>query len=350
MKNRILSMLLLAAALLVAGPAQAKRVIKYGHIAPTAIAKYVQATHAGALAFAEYVNEKTGGEIQVEVFPLGQLGNERSMLEQVQFGSLDMMDCTTAVLSNLVPQVGLLDLFFMFPDIDTAHKVLRDEEFMTIMDDLMPAKGLVPIGYSENEMRDFNSAVRPVKTVADFKDQRVRVMQSPVFLESIRALGGNPVGMPFPEIYTALQQGVIDMQENPIPTSVLVKFYEVAKNVTKSAHSYTGMYKLVSRDVWESLSPEQQQIFRDGARLCEEVAWKQNVFNRNGLEKILKPEYGITIEYLTPEARAEFVQAVQPVHEKFAKIAGTIPNKDKYGKYAGRTYYEMIQDKIAQYR
>lgn len=350
MKSRILSMLVLAAALVMAVPVQAKRVIKYGHIAPTAIGKYVQGTHAGAQAFAEYVNEKTDGEIQVEVFPLGQLGNERSMLEQVQFGSLDMMDCTTAVLSNLVPQVGLLDLFFLFPDTDTAHKVLRDEEFTTIMNDLMPSKGLMPIGYSENEMRDFNSAKQPVRTVADFKGQRVRVMQAPVFLESIRALGGNPVGMPFPEIYTALQQGVIDMQENPIPTSVLVKFYEVAKNVTKSAHSYTGMYKLVSREVWESLSPEQQQIFIEAGRAAEQAVWENNAVNRAALEKILEPEYGITIEHLTPESRAEFKAAVQPVHDKFAEIAGTIPNKEKYGKYAGKTYYEMIRDKIAQYR
>lgn len=101
------------------------------------------------------------------------------MLEQVQFGTLDMMDCTTAVMSNLIPQVGLLDLFFLFPSKEVAYKVLADEEFKTVMDALMPGMGLIPIGYAENEMRDFGVRDKTITSPEQMKSVRVRVMDSP---------------------------------------------------------------------------------------------------------------------------------------------------------------------------
>lgn len=348
MKKIVSLALALAMVLSLAGGASAKRVLKFGHIAPVKIGPHAQALHAGNVAFAEYVKEKTGGEIQVDIFPLGQLGNERSMLEQAQFGSLDILDCTTAVLSNLVPQVGLFDLFFLFPNKEVAHKVLMDPMYNKILADLLLPMGLVHIGFGENEMRDFNSP-KPVVSTDDFKGLRVRVMQSPVFLDSIRALGGNPVGMPFPEVYTALQQGVIDMQENPLVTSVAMKFVEVAKHITESSHSYTSTVKMVSRDVWETLSPKEQKIIKEAGKLATKRCWEMNYEIYPGMRKMALEDFGCTIHELTPENRAGFVKAVKPVHEKFAGIAGKIPNKEKYGKYAGMLYYDMIQDLIAKY-
>lgn len=329
--------------------AQAARVLKFGHIAPTQIEDKAFPMHKAALAFAAHVEKETGGEIKIEVFPLGQLGNERSMLEQVQFGTLDMMDCTTAVMSNLIPQVGLLDLFFLFPSKDVAYKVLADEEFKTVMDALMPNMGLVPIGYAENEMRDFNVRDKSITSPDQMKGVRVRVMDSPVFLESFRALGANPVGIPFPELYTALQQGAVDMQENPIPTSVMMKFTEVAKHLTRSSHSLTCLYKIVSRPVWESLTPDQQRIFMEAARIAEDINRTENTNMRNELEALAVEKFGCTIADLTPEERQAFHDAVLPVHEKFANQVGTIPSDPKFGKYAGQRYYDMIVDKVNQY-
>lgn len=329
--------------------AQAARVLKFGHIAPTQIEDKAFPMHKAALAFAAHVEKETGGEIKIEVFPLGQLGNERSMLEQVQFGTLDMMDCTTAVMSNLIPQVGLLDLFFLFPNKDVAYKVLADEEFKTVMDDLMPNMGLVPIGYAENEMRDFNVRDKTITSPEQMKDVRVRVMDSPVFLESFRTLGANPVGIPFPELYTALQQGAVDMQENPIPTSVMMKFTEVAKHLTRSSHSLTCLYKIVSRPVWESLTSDQQRIFIEAARIAEDINRTENTNMRNELEALAVEKFGCTVADLTPEQRQAFHDAVLPVHEKFADQVGNIPSDPKFGKYAGQRYYDMIVDKVNQY-
>jgi TRAP-type transport system periplasmic protein len=329
------------------GPGRAG--LKFGHIAPTQIENKDFPMHKAALAFAAHVEKETGGEIKIEVFPLGQLGNERSMLEQVQFGTLDMMDCTTAVMSNLIPQVGLLDLFFLFPSKEVAYKVLADEEFKTVMDALMPGMGLIPIGYAENEMRDFGVRDKTITSPEQMKGVRVRVMDSPVFLESFRALGANPVGIPFPELYTALQQGAVDMQENPIPTSVMMKFTEVAKHLTRSSHSLTCLYKMVSRPVWESLTPEQQRIFLDAAKIAEDINRTENTNMRNELEKLAVEKFGATIADLTPEERQAFHDAVLPVHEKFANQVGNIPDDPKFGKYAGKRYYDMIVEKVNQY-
>lgn len=349
MKARFSLILALVVAVLCVTSAQAARTLRFGHIAPTQIDGRPFPMHKAALAFAEYVEKETKGEIKIEVFPLGQLGNERSMLEQVQFGTLDMMDCTTAVMSNLIPQVGLMDLFFLFPNKQVAYKVMADPEFKAVMDDLMPQKGLMPIGYAENEMRDFNSRETTITSPEQMKGVRVRVMTSPVFLDSFRAMGANPVGIPFPELYTALQQGAIDMQENPIPTSVMMKFTEVAKHLTHSSHSLTCLYKMVSMPVWESLTPEQQKIFIDGARIAQDMNRSENTAMRSELEQLAVDKFGCTIADLTPEQRKAFHEAVLPVHEKYAELAGTIPDDSKYGKYAGKRYYDMIVDKVNQY-
>jgi tripartite ATP-independent transporter DctP family solute receptor len=333
-----------------AGTAHAKRELKYGHIAPIQIGQFVQGQQQGDLAMAAYIKEKTGGAIEISVFPLSQLGSERSMLEQAQFGSLDMMDTTTGTLTNLVPQAGLFDLFFMWPSKAVAHKVITDPDVVNIYSDLLLEKGLVFLGsYAENEMRDFQCTKKAVVTPEDMKGMRVRVIESPVFLESFRAMGANPVGMPFGELYTALQQGVIDMQDNPIPTSVAMKFPEVAKFFTRSGHSYTSCFRLVSRDVWESFTPAEQQIFKDGAKLGQETNWKANDVIREALEKQAVEKEGCTIADLTPEQKAAFAATQKDVWAKFAKQCGQIPKDAKYGKYAGMSYFDMLQDKIKQY-
>lgn len=324
--------------------AEAKMNLKYGFIAPP--------THPEVIAgkaFADYVKEKTNGEITIDIFPLGQLGNERSMVEQIQGGTLDMMDCTTAVLSNFVPQVALFDLPFLWPTREVAYSVLADPEFFKIFTDLFPEKGMVAIGYGENEMRDLTNTKREVRTPADLKGMKIRVMEAPIYLETWKQLGASPVPMPFPEVYNALQQGVIDAQENPILTSALMKFTEVSPYATVTNYSLTEMFHLVNIDLWNKLTKEQQQIFRDGAEM-------QIKLNRDGSKKMivdimakLEADGKVKIAHLTKEERNAFYQAVQPVFATFDKKVGNIPNKPEYGRFAGMSYLKMMQEKIKQY-
>jgi tripartite ATP-independent transporter DctP family solute receptor len=279
-------------------------------------------------AFATYVKEKTNGRIDIATFPMGQLGGERSMAEQVQSGTLQMAAVSTAVLQNFVPQAAILDMPFIFPDRKTAYATLDDPEVQKKIFSYFPKNGFMAIGWTENEFRDFTNTKRPVRKPSDMKGLRVRVMNSPVYLDTFKQLGAFPVGVPFPEIYNALQTGVIDAQESPILTSVLMKFTEVSKNVTITHHCLSECIIIVSPDYWETLSSEDQQIFRDAARVAIDINRKVNAELHNKL-----PEIGISIaEYcvkngievidLTPEERRVFQKAVAPVWKKYRKKIG----------------------------
>jgi tripartite ATP-independent transporter DctP family solute receptor len=323
----------------------AKMTLKMGFVAPP--------THPevkAAEVFVQYVKDRTNGEISIDIFPMGQLGGERSMVEQVQGGTLDMMDCTTAVLSNFVPQVTLFDLPFLWPSRGVAYSVLDDSEFFKIFADNFPKKGFVAIGYGENEMRDLTNVKREVRRPEDLKGMKIRVMEAPVFLETWRTLGASPVPMPFPEIYNALQQGVIDAQENPILTSALMKFTEVCPYATITNYTLTETIRIVNIDVWNRLTPEQQQIFREGSAMMTKL-------NREGGMKMLADvmaklaaEGKVKITRLTKEERAAFYETVQPVYAKFEQKVGTIPDKPEYGRFAGMTYLQMMKEKIKQYQ
>lgn len=305
------------------GISQAKMTLKYGHVAPPFHGQSI-----GADAFAKYVNEKTNGEITINTFPMGQLGSERSMAEQVQMGTLEMASITTAVMQNYVPQAAVLDLPFIWPNREVAYAVLDDPAFQEKYFSYFPEKGFIGIGWTENEFRDFNNTKHPIRRPADLKGIKIRVINSPIFMDTFKALGASPVGIPFPEVYNALQQGVIDAQENPLFTSILIKCTEVAKYVTRSQHNLTECTQIVNPDVWNHLTPEQQQIFRDGARLGIKVNRETNAAAVNKIPKlnISIDEYckqnNVQVIDLTPAERDEFRKAVQPVLEKYKPIVG----------------------------
>ncbi|MCF8095206.1 MAG: TRAP transporter substrate-binding protein DctP [Desulfobacteraceae bacterium] len=300
--------------------------------------------------FADYVEQQTDGEITIDVFPMSQLGGERSMAEQVQGGTLAMADITTAVMSNFVPQVAMMDLPFFWPSRGVAYSVLADSEFKEMIFDPFRQKGMVAIGYGENEWRDLTNTKRVVQKPEDVKGLKIRVMEAPVYLETWRALGANPTPMPFPEVYNALQQGVIDAQENPIMTSVLMKFTEVCDYATIMNYCLSASIKIVNIDIWNQLTPEQQEIFRQGAQLAIKKIREGSMQKTMELIDKIKSEGDIKITHLTPEQRAAFENAVKPIHEKYKEKLGTIPDKEKYGRYAGMSYIEMAREKMEQYK
>jgi len=193
-----------------------------------------------------------------------------------QAGTLQLAAITTAVMSNFVPQAAMIDLPFIFPDRKTAYKVLDDVEFMKKFFPYFTPKGFIAIGWTENEFRDMTNSKRPIHKPADLKGLKIRVMESPVYLDTFKQLGVQPVPMPFPEVYNALQQGVIDGQDNPLLTSVLMKFTEVNKNVTITHHILTECVIVANPDFWKTLSKKEKKIMRDAAKVCIETNRKVN--------------------------------------------------------------------------
>jgi TRAP-type transport system periplasmic protein len=346
MKKALMVFLSFMVALSFSLPASAAVILKLGTPAPP--------KHPAVKSLywmADYVKKHTNGEVIIQVFPLGQLGSVRSMAEQVQSGTLDMAELGTAVMSNYVKPTGLLDLPFLWPSRGVAYSVLGDTDVKNIISDALKKKGFIFVGWAENEWRDFSNVKRPVSRPEHVKGMKVRVMEAPVFLDTWRALGANPVGTPFPEVYTSLQQGVIDAQENPLMTSYLMKFTEVTPHLTVLQYSLTSAIKAISIDAWNKLTKEQQEVLLLAGRLGTQVNREGGMnlsmklvakLNGNGKNKITR---------LSKEERAEWVKAVQPVYAKHEKRGGKIPNdKEKYGRYAGMTYLKMIQAKIKQYQ
>ncbi|MCG8529610.1 MAG: DctP family TRAP transporter solute-binding subunit [Desulfovibrionales bacterium] len=314
------------------------RAVNFGHVAPP-----FHGTAKGVEAFAAYVNEKTKGRIKIAAFPSGQLGGERSMAEQVQGGTLPLASVSTAVLQNFVKETAILDMPFLFPNRATAYAVLDDGKVQEKIFSYLPKKGFIGIGWTENEFRDFSNTKRPIHSPEDVKGLKVRVMNSPAYLDAFKQLGASPVAIPFPEIYNALQTGVIDAQENPILTSTLMKFTEVTHHVTKTQHALTECIIIVGVDYWESLSPKDQKIFREAAKLCTRVNRRVNAKLHQSLPKlgISVDEYAqkhqIEIKELTPQERQAFKTAMVPMWKK-------------YRKRIGNKLFDFMLDKIKEHQ
>jgi len=312
--------------------------VKFGHIAPT-----FHGMSKGIDAFADYVREKTDGKIDIATFPQGQLGNERSMASQVQSGSLQIAAITTAVLQNFVPEVAITDMPFIFPNRETAYAVLDDDEVKDRIYSYLPKKGFIGIGWVENEIRDFSNTKHPVRKPEDIKGLKVRVMQSPAYLDTFNQLGASTVGIPFTEVYTALQTGTIDAQENPLMTTVLMKFPEVTKYVTNTQHILTECIIVVNPAFWNRLSPEYQQIFRDAAKIATDVNRARNVEIKKKL-----PQLGISIEEYCKQKGVEIVNLTDAEREEFRKAM--VPVWDKYRGIIGNDIFDFMLAKIEEHR
>ncbi len=308
--------------------------IKFGHIAPV-----FHGQSKGIDAFADYVKEKTNGAIEIKTFPFGQLGTETSLAEQVQTGTLEIASITCAVLANYVPQVGVTDLPFAFPDRKTAYAVLDDVEFQQKIFSYLPAKGFIGIGWTENEFRDVTNSKREIRKPEDMKGLKIRVIQSPIYIDTFKELGASPTDLPFPEIYSALQNGTIDAQESPLLTSILIKATEVTKFVTKTNHILTECIIIVNPDFWSKLTPEQQKIFREAAAVTIKV-------NRDMNEQLMKklPQSGMSIEEYCEKNGVKVVDLTAEEREAFK--ASMTKVWDKYREKMGPDVFDFFMAKI----
>ena len=267
--KRSMRLLLLAGVLvlgLTAAANAADFVFKLGHIADPEN-PYAK----GAEKFAQLVKEKTGGKVEVQVFPSSQLGNQRDLVEGTQFGTIDFTMTSTAVLGNFLPQVAVFDLPFIFRDVQHAYKAL-DTVGMEIAQKL---QGMKLLAYYENGVRHMTNSKRPIRKPEDMKGLKIRVMEQPIYIEMIKALGGNPTPMAFGELFTALQQGVVDGQENPAAHIYTARFFEVQKYISLTAHTYSAEPMLVSLAAWNKLPKDLQEKVQTAAN--ESRDWQRDL-------------------------------------------------------------------------
>ena len=266
------------------------------------------------------VEDFTDGDISMELYHSSTLGDDLAVLEGLQMGTIEMFCGTIGPAAQFSPKVKLFDLPFLFTSYDQAYAVLDGEIGQEVLDSLAPA-GMVGIGYWENGFRNVTNNVRPVKKPEDLKGLKLRTMPTPVPLSTFRLLGANPTPMNFGEVFTAMQQGVVDGQENPWETIRANRFYEVQKYATNTGHVYSPFGVLFSKIFWDKLTPEYQKAVRD-------AVFAARTYNRLECQRAVQisidalREAGMEITILSPEEIAEFQKLVTPVYDEFAEEIG----------------------------
>ena len=298
--------------LALSAPAVAATVIKLGHIA--------EATNPygmGADKFAEIVKEKSKGDIEIKVFPSSQLGSQKELIEGLIYGTVDMTLTGTAELGTFQPQMALFDMPFLFKDRAHAYRSL-DSVGMELGKPL-EAKGIKLLGYMENGIRHMTNNAHPVKTPADMKGLKIRVMNNKVYVEMMKSLGASPTPMALSELYSAMQAGVVDGQENPSAHIFTKRFFEVQKYASLTGHAYAAEPVLISMATWTKLSPAQQTIIQDAAK--EAIAWQRKLSETEDSAFWDKIKATGKMEVITVD-RKPFMDATEVVYKDLAKTVG----------------------------
>jgi tripartite ATP-independent transporter DctP family solute receptor len=273
---------------------------------------------AGATAMAAEVSRRTGGRILIQQFPDSALGGEVEMLKGVQLGTIDLAFITGAPLPNVLAEVGIFNIPFLFKNLAHAHAVLDGP----IGDDYrkrLSGKDLVALAWGENGMRHITNSKRPIATPDDLKGLKLRLPQSQVMLLGFRALGTEASPLPFPQLYGALQAGVFDGQENPIATIRAAKFAQVQKFLTLSGHVYDPAVIVMSPDAHDELSAEDRAIFSDAAKTG---ARSSRVFAAEAEASGVAALQQAGMQVLTGIDRARFTAAMAPANPEFDKLFG----------------------------
>ena len=268
--------------------------------------------HDAAVLFAERVKEKTAGRYEVFVAHSAMLGDDAAMITALRSGSLDMSANSQGAISAAVPEYAALGLPFLFPAIEKAWTLL-DGPVGKELAEKSAAKGMVVLGYWDNGIRQITNSKRPIKVPADVKGLKVRTPPDPVTVDIMQALGADAQQIKFAELYVALQQGVVDGQENPLTNIVSSKLYEVQKYLSLSGHKYEVTPFLIGKRAWERLPAADQKIFQDAAAEATQLQRKLSKEADDKLLVELKAK-GVQIDSVD---RAQFVAATKPVYDKW---------------------------------
>jgi tripartite ATP-independent transporter DctP family solute receptor len=295
-----------------AGPSlAAEKVIKLGHVLDTK-----HPYHIGAEHFAKRAAELTKGKVTVQVYPSSQLGNERELVEAMQVGTIEMGASTTAVAARFVKEMEIFNLPFLFKDFPHLYKIL-DSQFGEDLNSAAQKKGLRVLGWWVGGSRSIY-ARKPISDLASLKGMKIRTIENPVVLATWKALGLIPTPIPFGEVYTALQQGVVDAGEGNVISYESMKFDEVAPHLSHIKYLITVQPLLIGENFFKSLPADVQTALIQAGKECVPVERKANEEAEERIIELLKKKNRtVVVPNLDP-----FIAGVQPVYEQYGKAIG----------------------------
>ena len=290
--------------------AHAQQEVKLGYALATT-------SHYGVAAekWQEVVEAETDGRYVFRHFPSSGLGGEREVIEGVQLGTVEATIVSSGTLSNFVPETGVFDIPFLFRDLAHARAVLDGpigQEILAKFDDV----GLVALAWGEQGFRHITNNRNAIAGPADVAGLKLRTMENPTHITAFEALGAAPTPMAWPEVIGALQQGTIDGQENPLSVITSAKLSEVQKYLTLSGHVYSPAMLLVSKQLWDGMSEEDQEIFRNAA--SEAVTAMRGFVDdveTSGVAQL--KEAGMDVGELSAEQKAMFQNALGGAYEQY---------------------------------
>ncbi|PPE71211.1 TRAP transporter substrate-binding protein [Caldimonas thermodepolymerans] len=272
----------------------------------------------GSTVFCDEIEKGTQGRYKCQHFPNSALGGEREQIEAVQLGTQDLVNTSTGPLGNFVPEVKIVDIPFLFRDYDHARKVM-DGPIGEELRRKMAEKGLINLAWTENGFRHMTNSRRAIVKAEDAAGLKMRTMENKVHMDGYKTFGILPTPMPFPELFTALQQGTVDGQENPIPVILAAKFSQVQKHLSLTGHVYSPAALILSPAVWNKLSDADKQVFlAAGKKAAEAQRRKVNEDEANGIAQ-LKREGMQVVEKVDGDS---FRKAIAPAYQAYAREFG----------------------------
>jgi tripartite ATP-independent transporter DctP family solute receptor len=303
---------------------------RLGSLDPTTTAK-----HRGLVKAAEIIKQKTDGRVVITIFPSSQLGNAREMTEAVQLGSLDAIIMPASFLGGFNPAIPIFDIPYVFPSDREVSRKLREGPFGEAALETFRKRGFEPVALWSGGTKVFSSN-KSLAGVQDFAGQRFRVMDSNILIKQFAALKASAIVLPFGELYTALQNGVIDAQENPIDIIERMKFFEVQKNVLVTDHGAIIEVILFSPSFWKRLSENDRKVVRAAFReVAGEVAKGKEDDAAKSLEFLRKA--GLNVRIASEAERAKLRELIYP------------PARDVYFGASGdegRTLIKLYEDQL----
>jgi tripartite ATP-independent transporter DctP family solute receptor len=313
------------AALLLTGSPRAiaaDKVIKMT-MAHADVADPTQYVHAGAVAFKEYVEKASNGKIQVTISAGGALGNTASLQEMTMTGEVQASTShTEGTIAIIYPNIQCLSIPYLFQNVDQALEVFRGEFGQALFEDMRKQTGIRVIGIWDNGgFRNFTNNKRQIRTPKDMEGLSIRTMDNPAHMEIVRSLGAKPIPISWAELYTALQTGVVDGEENSIPTFLLGSLQEVQKYMVMDGHVYSQLHMFVNDKWFNGLPKEYQEIILRGGQAAGYAGQRANrVYRDIGRGICIKA--GVQFYDPTPAELAQFKALAQPPVTKFIREKG----------------------------
>lgn len=266
--------------------------------------------------FAKIVEEKSGGKLKVQIFDSGVLGGEKQLYDSVRNGNIDICAIGT-VMWNEVDKLSIPDWPFIFRDLDHAQKAYHGEIGDEMAKDLEEKGNVVFLGWFPNGARVF-SANRTISTLDDFKGLRMRMPNNPIHIQIGELLGANVTPLPLGEVFSALEQKVVDGQDNPLSSFRSEGYYEVQSDIFESNHIITSIELMASKKLWNSLTPEQAEILKEAGKEAALEAWKLYEQSIEDDKKFLE-ENGIKITVPNEELKNQMISKMQPIYDDLYK-------------------------------